>query len=1001
MIKDEEKTMKTIFTFASNELLKVDQAGGKALALIQMSGAGMPVPPGFVLTVSFFEPWIAILHTSPEWAAMKKSEAGGIGQTARALQVLCRTLKFTDHQKEEIEITLKLFREENHGHLYAVRSSSPEEDLEGASFAGGYETSLGVTADAIEAAILHSFTSSFDERVFLYKKEHGFQIDQPRIAVIVQQQVDAESAGVAFSLNPLNNCYDEAVINANHGLGESVVSGDVDPDVFVVDKLKHEIIETRIGGKRIVITLNHTGGTAKSTRANHQEASVTPAQVLELAGLLEQVEAYYQKPVDIEWAISGNKIFLLQTRPITTYLPLPEEMITAPGQPKRLYSNSTLIEQGLQEPLSVLGTDFLGYVLNEVGGQIARGGIGLDGVAFTSAGGYYMNISYAQKLGMRGASLAPGSIGDPRVTATLDSIDMAQYLDVELPAKLKAMRGKMMFSMLPMARSVLGAYLKPEQLLQHYHAALPQEIQRLETFSGDGLSLQTQAIELTGLLSFFYDDYGIPMILAAQFAQHRIQNLFKQESSQVQDHLINLGISLPGNKTTEMGELMYALASSAEISRCDSAADFLIALERGTLPPDFARRWEHFMAEFGMRCPGEVDPATPRPKEQPALVFEQLKFLSLTIQDRKTSQTFFEEAHSKREAAYQALHEIAQQKGKRKARALEKFYKIWTAFGGYRETPKHYVIKVIELFRHQALAIAQRFVADGRLDTPEQIFDLTIADIDRAGIDPMLDLRTLAQERTVLTNKIKKSRLVARIIDSRGRIYFPPRQAVTDGELIGVPISPGVVQGRVKVFRHATDKQLLPSEILVARATDPGWTPLFIHARGIIMEIGGALQHGAVVAREYGIPCVSGVDDATHLLKDGQLVEVDGSNGIVRILDGEIPTSQPISEAEKQKQQEIQAKREKDNAQLQRRQTLMRTIPLVLLPLLILCLAVVVIALIQLLMGKSFPQVGTHLGELWQGGKPYLIIPTNIMGALILLSILWKNRRKIIKIFVK
>jgi pyruvate,water dikinase len=863
----------------------MDKAGGKALSLIMMTREGMPVPPGLVLTVEFFEPWMLALQATPEWQGLQSAGLDGLGQATKALQVLCNNLRFTTHQQEQLDRALEVFQASHHVDLFAVRSSSPEEDLEGASFAGGYETTLGVLVEGLQAAILHSFASSFDERVYLYKKEHGYPTDHSRIAVILQQQVDAESAGVAFSLNPLNNCFDEAVINANHGLGESVVSGDVDPDVFVVDKLKREIIETRIGGKQTVITLNHTGGTAKSTRANHQEASVTPAQVLELAGLLEQVEAYYQKPVDIEWAISGDKIFLLQARPITTYLPLPEEMVTVPGQPKRLYSNSTLIEQGLQEPLSVLGTDFLSYVLKKVGGPIGTDAIGLDGVAFTAGGGYYMNISFASMMGMKNASLAPGNFGDPRVMAILDGIDMKQYIGGKLPEKLKALRGKMMFSMLPMARSVLKAYLKPEQLLQQYQAALPQEIQRFERFSGDDLSLQTQAIELTGLLSFFYDDYGIPMILAAQFAQQRIHNLYKQETSQLQDHLINLGISLPGNKTAEMGELMYALAASAEISHCDSAADFLTALERGTLSPDFVRRWEHFIAEFGMRCPGEVDPATPRPKEQPALVFEQLKNMSMTIQDRKTPRTFFEEARAKREAAYQALYEIALQKGKRKARALEKYYKTWVTFGGYRETPKHYVIKVIELFRRRVLAIAKTLVADGRLNRPEQIFDLTIADIDRARTDLALDLRALAQERTVLINKIRKSHLVARVIDSRGKIYFPPRQAVTDGELTGVPISPGVVQGRVKVFRHATDKQLLPGEILVARATDPGWTPLFINAKGIILEIGGALQHGAVVAREYGIPCVSGLDDATSKLKDGQLVEVDGSNGIVRILE--------------------------------------------------------------------------------------------------------------------
>ncbi len=302
--------MTTIFSFTTRELPPIEQAGGKALALMQMTGAGMPVPPGFVLTVKFFEPWLDALKASSTWDEMTKTD--DIGQTANTLQRLCRNLEFTEGQKNELKNALKSFCEQNHAHLYAVRSSSPEEDLEGVSFAGGYETTLGVATDAIEDAIRYSFTSSFDERVFLYKKVHGFRLDQPRIAVVVQQQVDAESAGVAFSLNPLNNCYDEAVINANHSLGESVVSGEMEPDVFVVDKLKHEILSTRIGSKQVVITLNPAGGTTKSTRSPHQGASLTPAQVLELTGLLEQVEAYYQKPVDIEWAIAGGILFLLQ-----------------------------------------------------------------------------------------------------------------------------------------------------------------------------------------------------------------------------------------------------------------------------------------------------------------------------------------------------------------------------------------------------------------------------------------------------------------------------------------------------------------------------------------------------------------------------------------------------------------------------------------------------------------------------------------------------------------
>ncbi len=873
-------TMKMIFPFTTPELPPLEQIGGKALSLMTMTQAGMPVPPGFVLAVDFFAPWLAALQATAAWNTAQTATADGLGEATRALQAACCALTFDQEQQKALESALAAFQVAYGSTFYAVRSSSPEEDLDSASFAGGYETTLGVTAQTLEAAIRHSFASTFAERVFVYKKEHGLATRQPRIAVIVQQQIDADTAGVAFSLNPLNNCYDEAVINANDGLGESVVAGAVEPDVFVVDKLTRAILDTKVGGKEVVIRLNRAGGTMQTMRPRAAQPCLTPAQVTELSDMVNRVEAYDRHPVDIEWAFAQGKLYLLQVRPITTYLPLPEEMRTAPGAPKRLYANSTLIEQGMQEPLSVLGTDFLGYVLNKVGGPVAEGVIGPEGVTFTAGGGYYMNISYALMMGMRGAALAPGSFGDPRVTAILDSLDLRQYLDGELPAALKARRGKMLFKMLPMVKAALEAYLRPEHTLARYQSALPEENRRLERLSGAGLSLRAQAIALTDRLEFFYGDYGIPMILAGQLAQQRLRRLFKQKDDQTRDHLIALGVALPGNKTTEMGELMYTLASLSDIKRYDNAADFLAALERGALSPEFMRHWSRFMDEFGARCPAEIDPATPRPREQPARLFEQLKGMSLAA-----GETLFEKAYAKRETAYHALHDLALRKGQRKARTLARYYKTWVTLGGYRETPKHYVIKVVDLFRRRALAVAQTFVAEGRLDHPEQIFALTLADIDQARTDLTFDLRALARERTALLDKIRKSRLVARIIDSRGKIYYPPRQAAADGELSGVPISPGVVQGRVKVLHNAAEKQLHPGEILVARATDPGWTPLFINAKGIILEIGGALQHGAVVAREYGIPCVSGVDDVTSLLQDGQWVEVDGSNGIVRIVE--------------------------------------------------------------------------------------------------------------------
>ena len=553
-----------IVSFDSPGTATLDQTGGKALSLMTLLRAGLPVPPGFVLTVRFFEPWLTSILSSAEWAAVSGGPPAD-GRPYDDLREFAGGLPFTGEQRDELDQALADWAAAGRAPLFAVRSSSPDEDLEAASFAGGYETTLGATGDALDAAIRRSFASAFDERVFVYRREHRIPTVRTAMAVIVQQLVPATSAGVAFSINPLNNCYDEAVIDANFGLGESVVSGAVTPDAYVIHKPTRAVLETRIGSRDVVIRANAGGGTVRAPAPAGRSPVLTPAQAVGIVDLLAAVEGHYQKPVDIEWAFEGEHLRLLQARPITTYLPLPDEMVTAPGEPKHLYANSTLIEQGVEEPLSVLGADFLSYVLQQVGGAVAAGATGPGGMTFTAGGGYYMDLSYAQKLRMGRAALAPGSFGDPRVMAILDGIDMTEYLAMELPPKLKALRGKMLFSVAPMGAGVIHAYLRPDYVLRRYQAALPGQVRRLKEFSGEGQSLEQQAVRLTEMLQFFYGDHGIPMILAAQAAQERMRRLFRQQAAAAQDHLVNLGVALPGNKTTEMGELMYALARSPEL----------------------------------------------------------------------------------------------------------------------------------------------------------------------------------------------------------------------------------------------------------------------------------------------------------------------------------------------------------------------------------------------------------------------------------------------------
>lgn len=280
----------------------------------------------------------------------------------------------------------------------------------------------------------------------------------------------------------------------------------------------------------------------------------------------------------------------------------------------------------------------------------------------------------------------------------------------------------------------------------------------------------------------------------------------------------------------------------------------------------------------------EMDPATPRPYEQPEKLYEQLRIMAENTDLENNPQAIFENAQKQRQDSYEMLLKVAQRKGKSKAKQFEKNYHILIDLGGFRESPKYHFVLATDIFRRYVLEAAKPLAADGRLDHPSQAFDLTMNELDRGIVDPSIDLRALAYDNTAYLRKFQHMREFPRMIDSRGKILRPPQKEVQEGEVMGEPISPGVVRGQVKILHEPDEKPVLPGEILVARATDPGWTPLFLNAAGIILEVGGTLQHGALVAREYGKPCIAGIMGATDIFEDGQLVELDGASGIITLV---------------------------------------------------------------------------------------------------------------------
>lgn len=324
-----------LYSFTTARTPGLTQVGGKGSSLIEMTRAGLPAPPGFVLATGFFQPWLEEVRAGSGWStfveALSADEPSDeeLQKRTADLEAACEDLSFTEPQERQLSRALEQLRgrgsrsDSTSGSspgsgLFAVRSSAPQEDLAGASFAGIYESFLGVTAGELREAVRKVFVSGLDFKVLSYKRQRGFDPARVEVAVVVQEQVGSESAGVAFSLNPQNNDYDEAVIQANWGLGETVVSGSVSPDRFIVDKVAGRIIEKKPGTKETSLWSRPEGGSVEQQDErgkDGQRFALTDGQAVEISRMLERVETITAAPVDIEWAYgSGRELCLLQAR---------------------------------------------------------------------------------------------------------------------------------------------------------------------------------------------------------------------------------------------------------------------------------------------------------------------------------------------------------------------------------------------------------------------------------------------------------------------------------------------------------------------------------------------------------------------------------------------------------------------------------------------------------------------------------------------------------------
>lgn len=869
--------------------IEASRLGGKGAALRRMAAQGVPVPPGIIVPSEFFTPWIDAITASRVWQALVQSPAEQWTDRSHEFKQTLLTLPLSAEQREALE-QLQAHRQTQGWNLMAVRSSSPDEDQEHDAFAGLYETELGVMPAALEMAIRRCAASALDARLMHYKRERGLSPFEPRIAVIIQQQIASERSGVAFSINPATNDYDEALIEACEGLGEGLVSGLVTPDRWVVNKLSGEVIEQQLGSRCSAIQLDPAGGTTTIDQPPTTEACLTAEQRHRVLELLLRIEALMGGPVDVEWAMAGEQLYALQARAITTWIPVPEALKSAPGEQRTLYLDAAL-SKGFttNQPISPLGLSVTEQIFAAMGrryvGRWLKKMAPEDAFVVAGGGRLYAHLSNAFWLSGPQKMAASMALTDALVARTLVGIDGQRYRAARRPrwarwSALWRVPG-LIWRMRALIGTVLGALLMPRTTARRHR----QRMVQFETLMSE---IRQSKLSLYDLMQTFTDPFvhafmrgPVAVLGPALMAQQGIERLAGRRNPERLALAQRLAFGLSGNKVVEMNLAMSRLAGTLSPAELDHPELLIASLQQRTASAECLAAHDALMAEFGSRGPNEVDIAQSRYADDAALLIHQLIGMARSAELHDPECTHRAQQAGRAEALHQLLHSV----GPIRRGLIRRLDRIVQWFGGERDTPKHQLVQFLGALRERALQQGQLMVEAGQLQREDDVFLLSLAQLQNATDRPQSDLeRIVAAERAQMTRLRRQVRHFPSLIDSRGRIPRPAPSGDDPTLWQGMPISAGVVRGRVRIVHSPERAQIEDGEILVAYTTDPGWTPLFVSAAAIVLEVGGSLQHGAVVAREFGKPCVAGIDRVTTRLIDGQQVEVDGGSGTLRLL---------------------------------------------------------------------------------------------------------------------
>jgi len=856
-------------------LQEVDQTqvalvGGKGAHLGDLSRIdGVRVPAGFCVTTAAFQRILAdtpsIYEQLDRLSRLEPNDREAIHALSAEIRRMIETIAIPDGLASDVTRALAQFGE---GAACAIRSSATAEDLPAASFAGQQDTYLNVVGrTAILQHVSRCWASLFTERAVIYRLRNGLEQRTVRMAVVVQQMLFPQVSGILFTADPLTGNRKVASVEASFGLGEALVSGRVNADVYKVRD--GEIVSKVVAAKQLAIYALPEGGTeARAIEPDRQkQPALTDAQVVQLAGLGRRIEAHFGLPQDIEWCLVDDDVQIVQSRPITTLFPIPARA----DEENHVYI-SVGHQQMMTDPMTPLGLSVwqlaTRHPMSEAGGRLF--------VDVTRA--LASPASRAALLGLVGKS--DPLIGDALQTL-LDRGDFIPSLPDPFPTGAPAGAAPTPIETDPAIVADLIASS------QESVAVLKRDIR---TKSGPAL-LDFILADIQELRRILFDPTSHQAIMAGMEATWWL-NDHLQDWLGEKNAADTLTQSVPHNVTSEMGLALLDVADAIRphpevVAFLQHVQDegFLDELPKIAGGREAREAIQGWLEQYGMRGVGEIDITRTRWSERPAMLLPILLGHIANFARGAAQRRFAQGQHEAWKKEQEVLERLqALPDGERKAGETKRMIDRVRTFAGYREYPKYGKVSRTFVYKQALMEEAGRLVQARVLREKEDIFYLRFQELHDVVRTNQVNERLIRRRKEEL--RAYQALTPPRVLTSEGEALSGAylREELPPGALAGLPVSAGTIEGRARVILDITQADLQPGDILVTAYTDPSWTPLFLAIQGLVTEVGGLMTHGAVIAREYGLPAVVGVEHATRLIRDGQRIRVNGTDGYVEIL---------------------------------------------------------------------------------------------------------------------